>query len=73
MLSGYELGVITDDIWYVPNKFYKLSKIKMWKNDSNTAGFQVTYSPKDDFTGWPDEVHMFGFDDVTSHIDEILF
>ena len=54
MLSGYEAPPITDDTWIVPYQNYRLSKVKMWKNNVNTAGFEVTFSSPDTYTGWPD-------------------
>ena len=52
-----------EDTWYVPRMFYRLTKVKMWKNDINTSGFKVTYERPDtpEFGGWPLTLeHMFG-------------
>ena len=52
-----------EDTWYVPRMFYRLTKVKMWKNDINTSGFMVTYErpDSDEFDGWPLVLeHMFG-------------
>ena len=45
----------------------------MWKNTANTSGFKVWFSayPPSEFSGWPDQEHMFGFTDETSNIEEI--
>ena len=71
MLSGDEQGLIVDDIWYVPFKNYRLSKVKMWKNVQYTSGFEVTFSPPSTYTDWPDLTHMFGFTDLIDEYSEI--
>ena len=62
--SDWDGDPLTDDIWYVPHKFYSLSKLKVWINDPNEnsmPAFQVTFKADPTKTsGWPDEVHTFG-------------
>jgi hypothetical protein len=36
----------------------------MWKQSARVSGFEVTFSPPEDFVGWEDEVHMFGYNDL---------
>ena len=71
MIFGHEDPPIVDDDWVVPRKFYRLSKVKMWKNNANTRGFEVTFSVPVEFTGWADETHMYGFPTETSALEEI--
>ena len=68
MLTGSEHGVITDDIWYVPNKFYSLTKIRLWKSFT-VSGFEVTYEAE--IEGYPPISHLFGTTKYTSHFEEI--
>ena len=38
-----------EEVWLVPFKFYRLTKIKMWLWSESTSGFEVTYNvPNDD-------------------------
>ena len=64
MIYGDEDNTITDDIWTVPNKFYRLTSITMYikPNTATAPGFEVTFSPDPEHTtsGWNDVVHMFG-------------
>ena len=57
-----------EDIWFVPKRFYQLSKVEMWLDERISSGFKVTYSlpESDDFDeSWPEEIsHMFGYDYV---------
>ena len=64
MLSGtIDEATKEEDIWFVPYSFYMLTKVRMWKKESESYGFEVTFSayPPDEFVGWPDETHHFGF------------
>ena len=58
-----------EDIWYVPFRFYRLTKIQLFSWTDSASGFEVTYSTPDDGTGrfknWPDQVHTFGTRDGT--------
>ncbi len=63
MVNGAEFLTIKDDAWIVPYENYKLTKVKMWKNAGNTAGFEVTFSPHPSLNGWPIETHVYGFQD----------
>ena len=64
-----------DDIWWVPYRYYRLTKIKMYKNSANTSGFEVTYEPPDtdEFVNWPTETRLFGYDSETIEEEEIEF
>ena len=73
MLYGHETGTITDDIWYVPHKFYKLTKAKMWHQGVNTDGFELTFSPPAGYVGWSDVTHMFGFNSQGFTAKEVWF
>ena len=50
-----------------------LTKVRMWKTDLNTSGFEVTYEayPPSEFSDWPPETHIFGLTYKT--LDEITF
>ena len=52
-----------EEVWQVPFRFYRLTKIKMWLWPDNTSGFTVTYNVPDDITfeNWPELSHHFGY------------
>ena len=63
MIYGNEDSPITDYIWTVPYKFYRLTSITLYiKSTGQTApAFEVTFSPDPAHTsGWPDETYLFG-------------
>lgn len=47
----------------------------MWKNAVNTDGFELTFSPDpaSEFSGWPDETHVFGYTLETANLQTITF
>ena len=51
------------ETWYIPHRYYRLTSVKMYKNSANTSGFEVTYSPPDEFDGWETQSHLFGYTD----------
>jgi hypothetical protein len=57
-------GTVNDNnvvnTWYLDKRFYRLTKVKMWKDDVEVSGFEVTYSPPDDFIGWSELTNVFG-------------
>ena len=52
------------DEWYVPNRFYRMTEMKIFHNGSKTSGFHVKFQPYplDQFPGWPELEHQFGSD-----------
>ena len=66
-----------EDIWYVPFRFYRLTKMRLWTWKDSTSGFEVTYSIPDDETrrymNWPEQVYTFGYKDGTEEPIEALF
>ena len=50
-----------------------LCKVKMFKNNWQTSGFEATFCPypPEQFPGFPEETHMFGTQDGASHLEEI--
>ena len=79
MLYGEEAScgnTIVDRTWVVPHKFYSLSKVKMWRDNSKTSGFEVTFSPPASFNSeWTDISEVFGFqwlnwNEIASPINE---
>ena len=48
--------------WYVPVKYYMLTRFDMFSKNGFISGIQVTYNPfpADQFTGWDEEVFIFG-------------
>ena len=60
-----------EDTWFVPYAFYMLTKVRLYTRSSESYGFEVTFSPypPDEFEGWPDETHTFGF--VRGNIEEV--
>ena len=71
--TEHEVEKVTNDDWTVPHQHYKLTKIIMWKNGSNTAGFEVTFSPPEEYIGWSDIVHHYGYTDVVDNIETKTF
>ena len=57
--------------WNVERQFYRLSKVKIWYSGIDTSGFEVTYSPPDDYTGWQELLNMFGNNDQGFPTEEI--
>ena len=50
-----------EEEFYVKNKFYKISQIRVWAEDSfGISGFEVTYTSQSDFTGYEPITKMFG-------------
>ena len=45
----------------------------MWKGESQTSGFEMTFEPHPpgDFSGWAPEVFMFGTTSLTDNYEEI--
>ena len=63
MIYGREDHPVTDDIWMVQHKFYRMTSLTMFiRSAGNLAtAFEVTFSPDPILTsGWPDQIHMFG-------------
>ena len=66
MTAGYvDIPSAIHDTWTVPYTSYMLTKVKMWKNSANVAGFEVTFTPfpAADYQNWPEQTHQFGFTD----------
>ena len=52
--------------WHVPKQGYRLTKVEMWKDQYNTYGFRVTFSPEKgikDVSGMVPVTQMFGTKD----------
>ena len=54
-IQGEVLDNSYEDVWYAPRRPYMLTKVQIWKRNSNTSGFKLTYTLPDDesFIGWP--------------------
>ena len=68
-VSPTELSCVEGDVldneeevmWYVPKQGYGLNKIEMWKSQTSTSGFKVTYSSfMPESSNWLDVDYMFG-------------
>ena len=70
-IKGTELTNAQVSKWNVERQFYRLSKVKIWKAGIDTNGFEVTYSPPDDYTGWQELLNMFGNNDQGFSTEEI--
>ena len=57
----------------MPYQHYKLTKIKMWKSNAATSGFEVTFSPPESYIGWSSISHFYGTQELTSNISELTF
>ena len=63
MWHGSEDYPLTTFEWYVPYKFYRITKIEAAVSNNNLfmPGFKLTFQPyHPDVIGWPDEVMTFG-------------
>ena len=63
MWHGSENYPLTTFEWYVPYKFYRITKIEaaISNDDLYMPGFKVTFQPfHNGVVGWPDEVMTFG-------------
>ena len=64
MYYGDEDHPVTDFTWYVPEKFYRLTKVEVYFSDffrSIMPGFKVTYEPDPiHTTNWPTLTQEFG-------------
>ena len=67
MVYGYEgeqpytteTWPITDEIWYVPYKYYRLTKLIGFGSEEDVCGFIIIYEfPESD--GWATESKLFG-------------
>jgi hypothetical protein len=45
----------TEFAWYVPKRFYMLESISLYKDFSKVTGFEVTFQPHPNLSGWPSE------------------
>ena len=71
-LVGEVLDNPESDEWYVPKQGYRLSKVEMWKDQYNTYGFEVTYTPEiPGAVGWEPETHLFGTKDRDDNQESI--
>ena len=61
-LDTYGSGGTNEYDWYVPVKYYMLTRFDMFSKNGLITGFQLTYNPSpiDSFTGWDEEVFFFG-------------
>ena len=48
------------DTWIVPYKFYRMTRVRMWKQGEEMSGFEVTFEPPATYTGWAPYTKMFG-------------
>ena len=63
MYHGSEDHPLTEFEWYVPHKFYRITKIEVALPPGGyfLPGFIVTFQPcHADMIGWPDEIQTFG-------------
>ena len=80
MCQEYYEGTIGDDseswedIWHVPFRFYRLTKVELWRWEDNTSGFTVTFNVPDDdnFENWPELTHHFGYQNGTGSYVQTL-
>ena len=62
-----------DHEWYVPYKFYSLTKVRVWRHSNVMSGFEVTFSPDPDFLkGYEDITHMFGSEGLTEYTEPFV-
>ena len=75
MVTGFEGNMLFRDFWYVGSKLYRLTQVKMWKNERDTSGFEVTFEvpPRFNFTGpgYEPITKVFGDKDQDSEVETI--
>ena len=72
MVAGYEGTTAFTDYWYVDRKLYRLTKVKMWKNERDTSGFEVTFEVPERYgLSYEPVTHVFGDKDQDSHVETI--
>ena len=56
------------DGWFVDYIYYRLTKMVFYHDGSVTSGFEVFFEPHpaDQFTDWPQLVHLYGSKDLGS-------
>ena len=69
--NGTTIDPVTDFIWYVPKRFYMLEKVTFYMDWRKITGFEVTYNPHPNLSGWTPETQLFGDDSATSNKKEI--
>ena len=63
MISSYEGSAsITDETFFAPEKFYRLTQVRMFWGIDNTVthGFEAVFSPPDNFVGYDPITYSFG-------------
>ena len=74
-VTGFEGNALFKDFWYVDQKLYRLSQVKMWKNERDTSGFEVTFEVPARYgysgPGYKPISHMFGDTDQDSEVETI--
>ena len=55
-----------EDDWSVDLKNYKLSRIRMWKDDSKVSGFEVTFEAEPGSEGYEPIRHLYGSSSIIS-------
>ena len=58
--------------WYVPYKFYSITKARVWRHGSVMSGFEVTFSPDGKLKGYEDITHMFGSEGLTDYTEPFV-
>ena len=54
------INPVTNDSFYVGSKFYRLTKIKVYRSETEMSGFELIYEVPGDFTGYEPISHLFG-------------
>ena len=60
------------EVKFVDKQGYRLSRVKMWKNEFNTAGFELTFSPViPNAIDWNPVSIQYGYTDEVSELEAI--
>ena len=51
-VDAAERFLTQDYEWYVPYKFYSITKVRVWRHGIVMSGFEVTFSPDITLTGY---------------------
>ena len=62
----------TDNVWYVPYRFYNIKEIRVFKDANQMSGFEALFDVPSDFTGYKPITHTWGTKVLVSRFERIV-